>query len=82
MKDLQNNSGMDIKYFGRKLIFLTLLIPFLLTSCDDQRVQVIEWVEYEPVYMSQEEFENAVDMEPARELKKPGKIYFYDQMLF
>jgi len=82
MKDLQNNFAMDIKYVGRKLIFLTLLIPFLLTSCDDQRVQVIEWVEYEPVYMSQEEFENAVDMEPARELEKPGKIYFYDQMLF
>lgn len=82
MKELLKNFGMVVKNFGRKLFFLTLLIPFLLTSCDDQRVQVVEWIEYEPVYMSQEEFENAVDIEPARELKNPGKIYFYDQMLF
>lgn len=82
MKVFFDNIGKETKYLGKKLILLTLMIPFFLSSCDDQRVQVIEWVEFEPVYMSQEEFENAVDMEPARELEKPGKIYFYNQMLF
>lgn len=82
MKDFLKKFGIEITYSGKKLILLTLLIPFLLSSCDDQRVQVMEWVEYEPVYMSYEEFYDTVGMEPARELEEPGKIYFYDQMLF
>lgn len=64
-------------------IFLLLVfIFFFLSSCEDQRVQTVKWIEYEPVYMSNEEFVNTVGMEEPRELKKPGKIYFYDGYLF
>jgi len=45
-------------------------------------VQTITWVEYEPVYMSHEEFVNSVSMEATRELNNPGKIYFYEGFLF
>ena len=54
----------------------------LLNSCQDLRTQTITWVEYEPVYMSHEEFINAVQTETAQDLKNPGKIYFYDGYLF
>lgn len=62
--------------------FSLLLAPILLTSCQDLRTQTITWVEYEPVYMTQQEFINAVQLEESRDLKNPGKIYFYDGYLF
>jgi hypothetical protein len=59
-----------------------LMCSFILTGCQDQRMQTLKWTEYEPVYMTQEEFISAVDMEESRELENPGKIYFYDHYLF
>ncbi|MEX2347371.1 MAG: hypothetical protein WD604_17235 [Balneolaceae bacterium] len=63
-------------------IIILLLLPLFLTSCEDKRVQTIKWVEYEPVYMSQEEFANSVELKAGRDLEKPGKIYFYNGYLF
>ncbi len=63
-------------------IFLVVILFFLLSACEDQRMQTVKWIEYEPVYMSQQEFASSVAMEEPRELKKPGKIYFYDEYLF
>lgn len=51
---------------------LALLIPFILSGCGDKRLQTVKWIEFEPVYMSHEEFENAVTMEEPRELEQPG----------
>jgi hypothetical protein len=45
-------------------------------------MQTITWTEYEPVYMTQAEFKNAVQLEAPRELNEPGKIYFYEGYLF
>lgn len=64
---------------GTVLILMTI---FILMGCRDQRMQTIKWTEYEPVYMTEQEFRSAVDMEESRELENPGKIYFYDQYLF
>lgn len=65
------------------LLFFLFLIPSLFfTSCDDQRVQTVTWIEYEPVYMSHEKFIESAGFEEARELEKPGKIYLYDNYLF
>ena len=58
---------------------ITLL---LLASCDDQRTQTITWTEYEPVYMTQEEFLASVKVTEPREMEEPGKIYLYDDYLF
>ena len=58
------------------------LLPLIFLSCQDLRTQTITWVEYEPVYISHEEFINAVQLEASRGLKNPGKIYFYDGYLF
>jgi len=65
-----------------KFLLIVLFLPMFLYSCDDQRMQTVTWIEYEPVYMSLEEFLEAAKLEGARNLQKPGKIYFYDGHLF
>jgi len=62
------------------LLILTPLI--FLSSCQDVRKQTITWTEFEPVYMSHEEFMNSVKLETPRDLENPGKIYFYNGYLF
>ncbi|PWN08189.1 LVIVD repeat-containing protein [Rhodohalobacter mucosus] len=64
------------------LLLFPVLILLLLSSCDDITKQTITWVEFEPVYMSQEEFLNSVAQESAKDLENPGKIYFYNGYLF
>lgn len=63
-------------------VLLLLSLPMLLSSCTDKQVQTITWTEYEPVYMTHDEFVNSVALEESRDLKEPGKIYFYDGYLF
>jgi len=63
-------------------LFFIIILPLFAISCDDQRIQTITWVEYEPVYMSHEEFVNSVSLKEARDLERPGKIFFYDGHLF
>jgi hypothetical protein len=69
-------------FFNVQLMGLFLLSCVLFAACEDQRIKTFKTVEYQPVYMSQEEFINSVDMEAPRELKDPGKIYFYENYLF
>lgn len=64
------------------LFFLFLISSLFFTSCDDRRLQTVTWIEYEPVYMSHEEFIESAGLEGVRELEKPGKIYLYDNYLF
>lgn len=72
--------GSVILHFA--VYLLVIITPFFLTSCEDVRIQTIRWIEYEPVYMTFDEFINAVELEEPHDLEKPGKIYFYDGHLF
>ena len=65
-----------------KLAAVLLFIPLLFAACEDQRIRTVTRIEYEPVYMSEQEFNNAVQLEEPRELKNPGKIYLHDGYLF
>lgn len=61
----------------------TLLIALMLivaSSCDDKIVEV--FVANSPIYMSYEDLSKSVEQTSARELNKPGKIYFKDNYLF
>lgn len=60
------------------LIVTVLLIG--LNSCMDEYTEV--FTANSPVYMSYEDLRSAVNMEPARELVNPGKIYFKDDYIF
>lgn len=65
-----------------KLFAFSLILPLFFSSCDEQRVQVTTWYEYEPVYMSEAEFKNSVGTVNPRNLVDPGKIYLYQDYLF
>lgn len=57
-----------------------LMILFLaITSCTDKIYET--FTANAPIYMSYEELRSAVKMSPAREINKPGKIYFKDQFV-
>ena len=74
-----NATSLPSIFFG---MIMLLLVPLFFISCEDQRVQTITWIEYEPVYMSEAEFLNSVTVAPPKDLQVPGKIYFYRGYLF
>lgn len=82
--NLSNKMEFGESYINQlaRIMVLILLSTFIFMGCEDQRMQTVKWTEYEPVYMSEQEFTSAVKMETARELENPGKIYFYDNYLF
>lgn len=73
--------GQNVNRFMQTLFILVTLSLFFY-ACEDQRVQTVTWTEFEPVYMTQQEFDNAVSMDEPRDLVNPGKIYLYGQHLF
>lgn len=79
MLSRENAQSRPSLIFGMMLLLLAFLF---LASCEDQRVQTITWVEYEPVYMSEAEFMNSVTVTPPKDLEIPAKIYFYQGHLF
>ncbi len=64
------------------LICIFIFPPLFFISCEDHRMQTVTWTEYEPVYMSNEEFKASAGFEGARVLEEPGKIYLYNGYLF
>ncbi len=68
--------------FFNHTLYSILLLTFVLLGCEDKRVQTVSWVEFEPVYLTEEEFIASVQLQAAQELENPGKIYFYDGYLF
>jgi hypothetical protein len=64
------------------IIGLLLFGPLFFAACDDQRMQTITRTEFQPIYMTDQQFTDAVQMDEPRELQKPGKIYLHDGFLF
>ncbi len=46
-----------------RIFLFSVSILILFSACEDQRIQTVEWTEYEPVYMTEQEFNNVVSME-------------------
>ncbi|GAB4424201.1 MAG: hypothetical protein OHK0039_41210 [Bacteroidia bacterium] len=66
-----------------RLIAAACLLTLFLPGCvSDVLKQTMYYMSYQPVYMSQDDFLNAVRVSPARDLVNPGKIYLKDQYLF
>jgi hypothetical protein len=55
---------------------------FFATGCRDKVYETITYTANEPVYMSFDEFRGSVKTTAVRELVKPGKIYFKDNLLY
>ncbi|KAA3438216.1 LVIVD repeat-containing protein [Rufibacter hautae] len=63
-------------------LLLVFLSSVLLGACTDECTSTITYTAYEPVYMTKTELRSSVQVEPARTLQKPGKIYAYGDYLF
>ncbi|MDX1636456.1 MAG: hypothetical protein R3281_00715 [Balneolaceae bacterium] len=74
--------GHGSRYSAVKFLVVILFLAVAGLGCEDQKVQTVRWTEYEPVYMTQQEFRESVGLEEPRTLGEPGKIYFYDNYLF
>ena len=61
-----------------KLLFY-IISALVLTSCMDTYTE--EYMANVPVYMSFDDLRSAVKASPAKELEKPGKIYFKDNYI-
>lgn len=61
-------------------IIAIILLVFGLNSCMDQYTEV--FTANSPIYMSYEDLRDAVEMQPAKDLENPGKIYFKDGYIF
>ncbi len=69
-----------------KKLFVTTFSFFLLfsmQSClEDQCTDISTYYIFEPVYLSEEQLRQEIMLENARALKNPGKMYFYQNMIF
>ena len=66
-----------------KTAYTSIFILFgllLLSSCEDKIYET--YTANSPVYMSYEDLRSAVSTESAREIVRPGKIYFKDNYIF
>lgn len=69
----------------RKVIYIALfgIVAMSLSSCfEDKCTGTQSYMRFEPVYMSKDFLRQPMKVEDKRTLKKPGKIYFYNDHLF
>ncbi len=68
----------------KNILYLVLVATLLFQSCvKDSCEQITTWVQTTPIFKTQEQMDNVqVSNEAARALKKPGKIYFYNDFIF
>ena len=66
------------------LTFLVLaMVPFVFQSClKDSCEREITYVKTTPIYKTLAEIRSGIDVQPPRDLKKPGKMYFYNDFIF
>ncbi len=63
-----------------KNTIIIVLMLFAASSCDDKITEI--FVANSPIYMSYEDLSKSVEQTSARDINKPGKIYFKDNYLF
>ncbi len=65
------------------VLFSFFACSLFLTSClSDQCNETRQFVQYDPVYMTANEFRVNIKVEGERNIDNPGKMYFYQNMLF
>lgn len=69
----------------KKAIVATLLLGFVLSfqSCiEDKCSELHTFYIFEPVYLTESELHSDFELQSPRDLKNPGKMYFYENMIF
>jgi hypothetical protein len=79
------SSKKNLTMLRNSLSYLSLLLISVafFTSCSkDECMQEIEYIRLDPIFKTTQEIRAEITVEPARDLKKPGKIYFYNGYVF
>ncbi len=81
---IQKNNIKIYKMKSLKLvIFSFLACSLFLTSClTDECNETRQFTQYNPVFMTADEFRINVEVEGQRNINNPGKMYYYKDMLF
>lgn len=68
--------------YKKNVFFAAVAMLFLMASCvKDDCSRVMTYTKYTPVYKTLAEIRVDPTVEPARELKNPGKIYLYGNLI-
>lgn len=68
--------------YKRNVFFAAVAMLFLMASCvKDDCSRVMTYTKHTPVYKSLDEIRVDPTVEPARDLKNPGKIYLYGNLI-
>jgi hypothetical protein len=68
--------------YKRNVFFAAVAMLFLMASCvKDDCTRVMTYTKHTPVYKSLAEIRVDPTVEPARDLKNPGKIYLYGNLI-
>ncbi|BDS11653.1 LVIVD repeat-containing protein [Aureispira anguillae] len=68
--------------YRKNVFFAAFCMLFLLVSCaKDDCTRVMTYTKHTPIYKSLDEIRVNPTVEPARELKNPGKIYLYGNLI-
>lgn len=68
--------------YKRNVFFAAFSMLFLLASCvKDDCTRVMTYTKYTPIYKTLDEIRVDPAVEAARDLKKPGKIYLYGNLI-
>lgn len=68
--------------YKRNVFFAAVAMLFLMASCvKDDCTRVMTYTKHTPVYKTLEEIRVDPTVEPARDLKNPGKIYLYGNLI-
>lgn len=70
------------KFEGVFFIALTSMLYGLLPQCNDKVEITRKYTVFEPVYLSIEDLRSSFDIQPPDSIKKPGKIYLYENYIF
>jgi len=67
----------------RFVLFSLFACSIFFTSClSDQCNETRQFIQYDPVYMTTSQFRVDVEVEGERNIDNPGKMYFYENMIF
>jgi hypothetical protein len=69
-----------MKNLLKPILLLAIALP-LLQSCEDKCTQTVTYTVATPIFMQPSEFRLPVASEAPRDLKDPGKIYFYGKYI-
>ncbi len=68
--------------YKRNVFFTAVALLFLMASCvKDDCTRVMTYTKHTPVYKTLDEIRVDPTVEPARDLKNPGKIYLYGNLI-